>query len=117
FIDINNSFSELILFVTQENRINNIPKIEIVFFTVFVIISANGLQLQEVGDFGDENCLPPLNLIQSTKLHLATEPPISCSCCYLPFFYFCLTVYSNLSYSNSLPFVSLKISMKSFVSF
>src|SRR5690606_24280051 len=41
------------------------------------------LQLQEVGDFGDENCLPPLNLIRSTKLHLTTEPPISCRCCYL----------------------------------
>jgi len=39
------------------------------------------LQLQEVGDFGDENCLPPLNLIQSTKLHLTTEAPISCKCC------------------------------------
>jgi hypothetical protein len=39
------------------------------------------LQLQEVGDFGDENCLPPQNLIRSTKLHLTTEPPISCRCC------------------------------------
>ena len=33
----------------------------------------NVLQLQEVGDFGDENCLPPLNLIRSTKLHLTTD--------------------------------------------
>src|SRR5690606_16585478 len=39
-------------------------------------------QLQEVGDFGDENCLPPLNLIRSTKLHLPIVPPISCRCCY-----------------------------------
>jgi hypothetical protein len=31
---------------------------------------------------GDENCLPPLSLIRSTKLHLTTEPPISCRCCY-----------------------------------
>ena len=46
-------------------------------------ITANVLQLQEVGDFGDENCLPPLNLIRSTKLHLTTEPPISCRCCYM----------------------------------
>jgi len=45
-------------------------------------ISANGLQLEEVGDFGDENCLPPLNLIRSSRVHLNTEPPISCSCCY-----------------------------------
>jgi len=51
----------------------------------------NGLQLQEVGDFEALNCLPvrnevkaglpPLNLIRSTKLHLTTEPPISCRCC------------------------------------
>jgi hypothetical protein len=44
-------------------------------------ITYNVLQLQEVGDFGDENCLPALNLIRSTKLHLTTEPPISCRCC------------------------------------
>jgi len=25
-------------------------------------LAHNGLQLQEVGDFGDENCPPPLNL-------------------------------------------------------
>ncbi len=48
-----------------------------------VCLAASVLQLQEVGDFGDENCLPPLNLIRSTKLHLTTEPPISCRCCYL----------------------------------
>ena len=40
------------------------------------------LQLQEVGDFEAQNCLPALNLIRSTKLHLTTEPPISCRCCY-----------------------------------
>jgi hypothetical protein len=28
-----------------------------------VSMTHNGLQLQEVGDFGDENCLPPQNLI------------------------------------------------------
>ena len=48
----------------------------------FLKLAHNGLQLQEVGDFGDENCLPPLNLMRSTKLHLTTEPPISCRCCY-----------------------------------
>ncbi len=42
----------------------------------------NVLQLQEVGDFEAQNFLPPLNLIRSTKLHLTTEPPISCRCCY-----------------------------------
>src|SRR5690625_668923 len=51
-------------------------------------LTANGLQLQEVGDFGDENCLPPLNLIRSTKLHLPIVPPISCRCCYAVGFLF-----------------------------
>jgi hypothetical protein len=32
----------------------------------------NGLQLQEVGDFEALNCLPPLNLIRSTNVHLTT---------------------------------------------
>jgi hypothetical protein len=45
-------------------------------------LSDKGLQLPEVGDFGDENCLPPLNLIPSTKLDLTTEPPILGRCCY-----------------------------------
>ena len=49
----------------------------------FFRVRHNGLQLQEVGGFGDENCLPPQNLIRSTMLHLTTEPPISCRCCYL----------------------------------
>ena len=35
------------------------------------------LRLQEVGDFGAQNCLPALNLIRSTNVHLTTEPPIS----------------------------------------
>jgi len=52
-----------------------------------VKLAANGLQLQEVGDFGDENCLPALNLIRSKKLHVTTEPPISCRCCYMRFFF------------------------------
>jgi len=42
---------------------------------------ANVLQLQEVGDFEAQHCTPPLNFIQSTKLYLTTEPPISCRCC------------------------------------
>jgi len=48
----------------------------------FFTMNANVLQLQEVGDFEAQNFLPALNLIRSTKLHLTTEPPISCSCCY-----------------------------------
>jgi len=39
------------------------------------------LQLQEVGDFGDENCLPALNLMRSTKVYLTTKPPTSFRCC------------------------------------
>jgi len=45
-------------------------------------MTANGLQLQEVGDFEALNCQPATNLIRSTKLYLTTEPPISCRCCY-----------------------------------
>ena len=44
----------------------------------------NVWQLQEDGDFEALNCLPPLNLIRSTKLHLTTEPPISCRCLLCP---------------------------------
>ena len=36
---------------------------------------------REVGDFEAQNCLPAVNLIRSTMLHLTTEPPISCRCC------------------------------------
>jgi len=53
-----------------------------IMFTWFNILATNVLQLQEVGDFGDENCLPALNLIRSTMLHLTTEPPLFCRCCY-----------------------------------
>ena len=94
------------------------------------------LQLQEVGDFGDENCLPPLNLIRSTKLHLTTEPPISCRCCYKPFFFCrtkvslslnpsffinclnCFLVAENLyggTVSVGVSVISFKFSMSSFV--
>ena len=52
------------------------------FSTVGRNIAANGLRLQEVGDFEALNCLPAFNLLRSTKLHLTTEPPISCRCCY-----------------------------------
>jgi len=57
-------------------------------------IGYNVLQLQEVGDFGSVNCLPPLNLIRSTNVQLTTEPPISCRCCYQP--PFCLSVVLSL---------------------
>ena len=57
-------------------------------------LAYNGLQLQEVGDFGDENCLPQLDLICSTKLLLTTEPPISYWCCYrMPIFFVSLFLF------------------------
>ena len=57
---------------------------EIVFRLRFFFpkLACNGLQLQEVGDFEALNGLPPPNLLRSTKLHLTTEPTISCRCCY-----------------------------------
>jgi len=42
----------------------------------------NGLALGEEADFEAENCLPPLNLIRSTKLHLSTEPAFLPNACY-----------------------------------
>ena len=75
-------------------------------------VAHNVLQLQEVGDFEAQNCLPALNLIRSTKLHLTTEPPISCRCCYqLPF---CLTEDCQLifliTFSTRFLFVSFSMS-------
>jgi len=48
--------------------------------SVFKLVH-NGLQLQEVGDFEALNCLPALNLIRSTKLHLSTEPAFLPNAC------------------------------------
>src|SRR5690554_67084 len=72
-----------------------------VFAGSSITMTANVLQLQEVGDFGDENCLPPLNLIRSTKLHLTTEPPISCRCCYGLLFLFTFNLlFNNIKYRD-----------------
>jgi len=38
-----------------------------------VELAHNGLRLGEEADFEALNCLPPVNLIRSTKLHLSTE--------------------------------------------
>jgi hypothetical protein len=85
------------LFILRRDSQTALPKIALsVGFCLAVRVALsdrvadNVLQLQEVGDFGDENCLPALNLIRSTKLHLTTEPPISCRCCYHQWF-FCLS--------------------------
>jgi len=44
-------------------------------------ITGNGLALGEEADFGALNCLPALNLIRSTKLHLSTEPAFLPNAC------------------------------------
>jgi len=45
-------------------------------------ITANVLALGEEADFEALNCLPALNLIRSTKLHLTTEPAFLPNACY-----------------------------------
>lgn len=42
---------------------------------------ANALAIGAVADFKALNCLPAMNLILSTNLHLTTETPITCRCC------------------------------------
>jgi len=39
------------------------------------------LALGEEADFEALNCLPPLNLIRSTKFHLSTEPAFLPNAC------------------------------------
>jgi hypothetical protein len=51
------------------------------------MVSANVLALGEEADFEALNCLPALNLIRSTKLHLSTEPAFLPNACYKPFFF------------------------------
>ncbi|MGI6320363.1 MAG: hypothetical protein ACOXZK_05280 [Bacteroidales bacterium] len=48
---------------------------------VFVIITANVLQLPEGGDFEALHCQPSTNVDRSTKLDLTTEPPLLGRCC------------------------------------
>ena len=79
--------------------------------TVLVFkLAHNVLQLQEVGDFEALNCLPPQNLIRSTKLYLTTEPPISCRCCYGLVFLSLLSTKFNFikrRYCSKVKFVSM----------
>ncbi len=37
--------------------------------SLYFIFPSKGLQLEEVGDFGDENCALPLNLIRCSKFY------------------------------------------------
>jgi len=44
-------------------------------------MTANGLALGEEADFEALNCLPALNFIRSTKLHLSSEPAFLPNAC------------------------------------
>jgi hypothetical protein len=46
------------------------------------------LALGEEADFEALNCLPALNLIRSTKLHLSTEPAFLPNACYAVVLFF-----------------------------
>ncbi|WP_017259280.1 hypothetical protein [Pedobacter arcticus] len=46
-----------------------------------VKLSANVLALGEESDLEAQNCLPVLNLIRRTKLHLSTEPAFLPNAC------------------------------------
>jgi hypothetical protein len=50
-------------------------------FIGFLYMAHNGLALGEEADFEALNCLPALNLIRSTKLHLSTEPAFLPNAC------------------------------------
>jgi len=50
-------------------------------------VTADGLALGAVADFGEQNCLPALSFIRSTKLHLSTEPDFLPNACYLLCFF------------------------------
>ena len=45
-------------------------------------LADNVLALGEEADFEVLNCLPAMNLIRSTKLHLSTEPAFLPNACY-----------------------------------
>jgi hypothetical protein len=49
---------------------------------------ANGFSLVEEADCKVLNCLPPLNLIRSTKLDFSNEPAFLPNACYLLYFLF-----------------------------
>jgi len=46
-----------------------------------VTLAYNVLALGEEADFEAQNCLPELDLIRSTKLHLTTEPAFLPNAC------------------------------------
>jgi hypothetical protein len=62
------------------NKIINVI-INIFFIERGFVIVANVSALGEEADFEARNCLPALNLIQSIKLHLSTEPAFLPNAC------------------------------------
>jgi hypothetical protein len=56
-------------------------KLSISIVCQFLIIVANVLALGEEADLEARNCLLPLNLIRSTKLHLSNEPAFLPNAC------------------------------------
>ena len=86
---------------------------------IFVKLAHNGLAVGEEADFEALNCLPALNLIRRTNLHLCTEPAFLPNACYMPFIlsmrnyrsYKCSQCPNN-SVSNNYFFVSQRVSKK-----
>ena len=82
-------------------------------------VTHNGLAVGEEADFEALNCLPALNLIRRTNLHLCTEPAFLPNACYMPFIlsmrnyrsYKCSQCPNN-SVSNNYFFVSQRVSKK-----
>src|SRR5690554_4039896 len=65
-----------------------------------ILLAHNVLALGEEADFEALNCLPALNLIRSTKLHLSTEPAFLPNACYMPLFYSFSVGLSNVGYPS-----------------
>jgi hypothetical protein len=66
-------------------------------------VSANGLRVAAVGDFGALHCQPAQKFDRSTRLQFCTSPPIEATRCYHQCFLVCrgLSVYLLLRFSLS----------------
>ena len=78
----------------------------LLFIAGCAMFTHNGLALGEEADFEALNCLPALNLIRSTKLHLSTElafcqtPVIAISYLSVSLFHSCSMFVINNALSN-----------------
>jgi hypothetical protein len=82
----NNSTVRLVVSILQLTLILAISWITLSWF--LFLISSNGLQLPEGGDFEALHFQLSTNFDRSTKLDLTTEPPLLGSCCYAVGFLF-----------------------------